>query len=52
MLPPEKTPALPSPDTALPTTNTTELGAPALIAPPAAKIKNDVRKMAFIGNTV
>lgn len=52
MLPPENTPALPSPETALPMMNTAELGAPALIAHPAAKMKKDVRKMAFIGNTV
>jgi len=49
MLPPEKIPEPPSPDTALPTMNITDEFADALIKDPTTNVVNEARKIDFIG---
>jgi hypothetical protein len=49
IVPPENMPALPNPETARPTMNAADEGADALTADPKPNMKNDVRKMAFVG---
>ena len=49
---PVRTPALPSPCTALPTIKTAELGETPQMRLPSSKMANEMRKVVFVSNVV